>query len=200
MLVSLVVIVSPGPDIIYVLAKGISQGRRAALIAALGFSCGLSVHTSLAAAGLSALLMASAAAFTLIKLSGAAYLFYLGIKAFGSQGLVSIPPGGEGMTGWLIFRQAFAMNVLNPKVAIFFLTFLPQFTRPEPGMVWSQLLLLGCCFALLALLVFSLAGTFSSMLSHSIRTRPRLVRVLDYIVGSFFVLMAMRLALFKVLS
>ncbi|MDB6174018.1 MAG: lysine transporter LysE [Chthoniobacteraceae bacterium] len=194
-LMSLGVIVSPGPDILYVLSKGIAHGTRPALIAALGFACGLSVHTSLAAVGLSALLMASTIAFTMVKLSGAAYLFYLGIKAFGSHRLVSVQPGGQGSGGWLIFRQAFVMNVLNPKVITFFLAFLSQFTRPELGKLWSQLLILGGCFALLALALFSLVGIFSSMLGPFILARPRFIRALDYLAGSFFMLIAIRLIL-----
>ncbi|MES2568470.1 MAG: LysE family translocator [Verrucomicrobiota bacterium] len=192
LLASIAVIAAPGPDILYVVAKGISQGRRAALIASLGFACGLSVHTTLAALGLSALLVASVPAFTILKLSGAAYLLYLGMMAFRSQGFCSIPSHGEAIPGWRIFRQAFVMNVINPKVALFFLAFLPQFTQPGRGA--SQLLMLGGCFAVLSLMLFSLAGVCSSMLGHLIHARPRLTRGLDYLVGAVFVLLGIQLA------
>src|SRR6266850_8613917 len=125
LLASAAVTISPGPDILYVLAKGISAGRRSALIAAVGFASGLSVHTTMAVVGLSALLMASAVGFTIVKFAGGAYLVYLGIRALTSGGLVSLPASGEPMTGKRIFTQAFVMNVLNPKVAMFFLAFLP---------------------------------------------------------------------------
>src|ERR1044071_1065546 len=126
LLASAAITVSPGPDILYVLAKGISQGRRPALVAAAGFASGLSVHTTMAVIGLSALLMASAVGFTVVKFAGAAYLVYLGIRALFSAGLASLPVSGEPVSGKRIFAQAFAMNVLNPKVAMFFLAFLPQ--------------------------------------------------------------------------
>src|SRR5437763_4468093 len=128
-LASAAVTISPGPDILYVLAKGISQGRRTAVVAAAGFASGLSVHTPMAVVGLSALLMASTVAFTIVKFVGGAYLLYLGIKAFRSGGLVSVPRSGEPLSNRRVFGQALLMNVLNPKVAMFFLAFLPQFTR-----------------------------------------------------------------------
>jgi threonine/homoserine/homoserine lactone efflux protein len=195
LLASVAIIVAPGPDIIYVLAKGIAQGRRPAVVAAAGFACGLSVHTTLAVLGLSALLVASALAFTVVKLVGAAYLVYLGIKAFRSQGLLTVPVGGESLSHGQIFRQAFVMNVLNPKVAIFFLAFLPQFTRPDGASLAQQLLVLGVSFALLAFLVFSTVGACSAILGNWIRARPRFARALDYVVGSVFILLGLRLAL-----
>lgn len=192
---SLAVIIAPGPDILYVVAKGISQGRRSAIVAAAGFCSGLSVHTALAAFGLSALLLASAVAFSIIKYAGAAYLIYVGAKAFFSHGLVSLPSGDKPMAHGKIFAQAFVMNVLNPKVVIFFLAFLPQFVRPGYGETWVQFCLLGASFAMMAFSVFSLAGIFSDAVGSFIRARQRLARGLDYAAGAFLIAVGLRIAL-----
>jgi threonine/homoserine/homoserine lactone efflux protein len=165
------------------------------LIAAAGFASGLSVHTTMAVIGLSALLMASAIGFTMVKIAGGAYLVYLGVRALFSGGLVSLPASGEPMTGRRIFAQAFAMNVLNPKVAMFFLAFLPQFTRRNQGNLSFQLLLLGISFAVIALLIFSLVGAFSGTLGVWIRSKPKGMRAFDFIVGSLFIGLGVRLAL-----
>ena len=194
LLTSAAIAISPGPDILYVLAKGISSGRRSALIAAAGFASGLSVHTTMAVVGLSALLMASAVAFTLIKIAGGAYLLYLGIKAFRSGGLVSLPASNELLSGRRIFAQAFLMNVLNPKVAIFFLAFLPQFTKRDQGHLSMQLLVLGIAFALVALLIFSVVGTFSAAIGLWLRAKPKGLKIFDYLIGSLFICLGLRLA------
>ena len=194
LLASAAVAISPGPDVLFVLAKGISTGRRSALIAAAGFASGLSVHTTMAVVGLSALLMASAIAFTVVKIAGGAYLVYLGIKAFRSGSLVSVPTPGEPVGGGRIFAQAFLMNVLNPKVAIFFLAFLPQFTRRTEGQLSVQLMLLGIAFALVALTIFALVGIFSAAIGAWLRSKPRGLKIFDYVIGSLFIGLGLRLA------
>ncbi len=194
-LASIAIILSPGPDILYVLARGISHGRKTAVVAAAGFASGLSVHTTLAVCGLSALLVASAVAFTCVKIAGAGYLVYLGIRAWGSRGLISLPTAAGDLRRKRIFAQAFLMNVLNPKVAIFFLAFLPQFIRPELGHTPRQFLILGICFAITSFVIFSLVGIFSSVFGCWITTRPKLARFLDRLVGSIFIAIGVRLAL-----
>ena len=197
LLTSAALALAPGPDILFVLAKGIAQGRRAALVAAAGFCSGLSIHTAASACGLSALLVASATAFTLAKLLGAAYLVYLGIRAILSRGLISLPENHVALSDQRIFAQAFLMNVLNPKVALFFLAFLPQFVRTEQGAIPQQLILLGIGFGLISFVVFSLVGFFSATLGRHIRSRPTLTRILDRIAGAAFILLGLRLAVFR---
>jgi len=189
--------IAPGPDILYVLAKGISQGRRSALIAAAGFCSGLSIHTAASACGLSALLVASATAFTTAKLLGAAYLIYLGARAIFSRGLISLPENQVALSDRKIFAQAFLMNVLNPKVALFFLAFLPQFVRPERGAVPQQLILLGIGFGIISFAIFSLVGVFSDAVGRQVRSRPVITRLLDRIAGTVFILLGLRLASFS---
>jgi threonine/homoserine/homoserine lactone efflux protein len=146
---------------------------------------------------LSALLVASATAFTIAKLLGASYLVYLGIRAILSRGLISVPEDHVALSGRKIFAQAFLMNVLNPKVALFFLAFLPQFVRTELGAIPQQLILLGISFGIIAFLVFALAGLFSGSVGQHIRTHPTLTRSLDRVAGAAFILLGLRLAAFS---
>ena len=127
---SLALIVAPGPDNILVLTRGIAQGRGAALVSAVGASVGLVVHSAFAAVGLSALLQQSATAYSMVKYAGAAYLIYLGIKTLLDRESFAVT--GETAPARLgsVFFQAVVSNVLNPKVALFFLAFLPQFANP----------------------------------------------------------------------
>jgi threonine/homoserine/homoserine lactone efflux protein len=196
-LASAAIAIAPGPDNLYVLAKGISQGRRAALVAAAGFCSGLSVHTAASACGLSALLVASATAFTVVKLLGAAYLVYLGVRAILSRGFISLSENSAALADHKIFAQAFIMNVLNPKVALFFLAFLPQFARTEQGSMAQQLILLGIGFGTIAFSIFSLIGLFSAVLGQYVRAHPTMTRLLDRIAGAAFIFLGLRLATFN---
>ncbi|MFT3869522.1 MAG: LysE family translocator [Nibricoccus sp.] len=194
-LASAALAVAPGPDILYVLAKGISQGRRAAIVSAAGFCSGLTIHTAASVCGLSALLVASANAFTVAKLLGAAYLIFLGVRVLFSRGLISLPENATPLSSRKIFVQAFLMNVLNPKVALFFLAFLPQFIRSGQGSLPTQLFLLGIGFGLISFVVFVLVGLFSAAIGKHIRTRPGLTRLFDRLAGVAFILLGLRLAL-----
>lgn len=193
---SVALILSPGPDNIYVLTRGVAQGRVAALVSALGVSTGLVMHTSLAALGLSALLQQSATAFQVVKYVGAAYLIYLGIKMILSREDFS-PAGGEArrVEPWTVFRQGLASNVLNPKVAVFFLAFLPQFVSPAAGGAALQLLALGLAFALLALGFLALLAYFAGSAGEWLRRRPGLARLLRWASGSVLAGLGVRLAL-----
>ncbi len=124
---SLALIATPGPDMIYVLTRGVAQGRRAALVSACGVCSGLAVHTSFAAIGLSALLARSAVAFSVVKYAGAAYLIYLGLKALLHREGFVLRRGSSPVGFRSVVVQAVASNVLNPKIAVFFLAYLPQF-------------------------------------------------------------------------
>ena len=192
---SLVVIAAPGPDNILVLTRGVTLGRRAALVSAAGASVGLVCHSLFAAAGLSALLARSAVAFSVVKYAGAAYLIYLGIAALLSRERIVLadreaPPLGLGS----VFTQAVASNVLNPKIAVFFLAYLPQFANPSAGTA-PQLLALGLTFALLTWAVFSIVAFFSGGLGAWLRSRPRVAGGLGWLTGSVLICLGLRLAL-----
>lgn len=192
---SLVVIVAPGPDNILVLTRGVSLGRRAALVSAAGASLGLVCHSVFAAVGLSALLAQSAAAFSVLKYVGAAYLIYLGIKALLDRSGLAVSDGTLSIGLKRVFAQAMVSNVLNPKITVFFLAYLPQFASPTADSVALQLLTLGMTFALLTWLLFSMLGYFSGTLGDWLGTRPALANGLRWFTSSVLIGLGLRLAL-----
>ena len=145
LLASFLLWITPGPDTMYILARSIAQGMRAGALSAMGIGCGVLIHTAFAAFGLSALLATSASAFHVVKLAGAAYLIYLGIRALRASGKLATPEVAATSPG-RIFRQGVLTNALNPKVAIFFLAFLPQFVDPAAGLGPVPFLVLGGLF------------------------------------------------------
>jgi threonine/homoserine/homoserine lactone efflux protein len=191
---SLVVIVAPGPDNILVLTRGVTLGRRAALVSAAGASVGLVTHSLFAAAGLSVLLARSAVAFSVVKYAGATYLIYLGIRALLDRDSFVLPRGSSYPGMRSVFVQAVASNVLNPKIAVFFLAYLPQFADPSAGATAPRLLALGLTFALLTWVIFSGIALFSGPLGTWLRTRPRLASGLGWLTGGVLVSLGLRLA------
>ena len=191
---SLVVIVAPGPDNMLVLTRGVAQGRGAALVSAAGASLGLVVHSVFAAVGLSALLAQSALAFSVVKYVGAAYLIYLGVRALlDREGFA--PTRGEAPMGLgKVFTQAVASNVLNPKIAVFFLAYLPQFADPATGGTAIRLLAFGMTFALLTLAIFSALAVFSGTVGSWLRSRPKLAGGLGWLTGAVLISLGLRLA------
>jgi len=147
--------IAPGPDLLYIISKTIAQGRKIGFASSLGVSSGALVHVFAAALGLSAILATSAIAFSIVKYFGAAYLVYLGIKSLMSKGTTfdSADEKEEEFTPWQAFRQGVLVDVLNPKVAIFFMAFLPQFIRPEMGSTSAQLIGLGILVILIAIVI-----------------------------------------------
>jgi threonine/homoserine/homoserine lactone efflux protein len=152
---ALVVLLIPGPAVLYVVARSLSQGQRAGLVSVLGLSAGALVQVAAATAGLSAILLASATAFGIVKTLGAGYLIYLGIRTL----LARHPAAGVEVSAPRPLRRLFTdgvvVSVLNPKIAAFFLAFLPQFVEPVRGPVWRQVLLLGLLYVAMALVTDS---------------------------------------------
>jgi len=184
---ALLLLVVPGPAVLYVVTQSVSHGRRAGLASVAGITTGTIVHVAAATIGLSALLASSAVAFDVVKYLGAAYLIVVGIRRL--AGLERPAPMGDRRERNLgrLYRQGIVVNVLNPKTALFFLAFLPQFVEPSRGAAWAQILLLGLLFAFLGFLSDSVwafvAGTLGDRLRRSIRF-PQLQR---YVSGSVFV-------------
>ena len=196
---SLAVIVAPGPDNIYVLTRGIAQGRKVALASAWGMCSGLLFHPTLAAVGLSAILVRSAGALSLVKYIGAAYLVYLGIRALLSREEFS-PSVEKIFTVKLrnFFLQGLTMNLLNPKVAVFFMAFLPQFVSPSVGTAGSaalRLVALGLVFALLSVVIFSAIALFSGVVGDRLSRNPRFATALQWSTAVVLVGLGVRLAL-----
>jgi threonine/homoserine/homoserine lactone efflux protein len=192
---SIAITVAPGPDNLQVLARGISQGRAAGLVAALGFAAGITFHTTLAALGVAALLRSSPLAFEAIKLAGAAYLVWIGIKALRSQGLASAHERAPQPLS-MVFRQSVLGNLMNPKVTLFFVVFLPQFVQPHGAQsVTVQMLELGALFMLQTVVVFSLFGVCAGIIGGWLRRRPRVGLWLDRVAGATFIAIGIRVAL-----
>lgn len=187
--------VAPGPDNTFVVAQGIARGRRAAIVTALGMCSGVSVHTLAAAVGLSALLYSSATAFTLLKFAGAAYLLWLGWRSLREDEIFLPQVSGGGESLRRLFFRGFLMNVVNPKVGLFFLAFLPQFVVPANGRPALQMLLLGLIFMLQAMALFSLIGYLSGGIGELVCRRPRLGRLFGRLTAGIFFFLGLRLAL-----
>jgi threonine/homoserine/homoserine lactone efflux protein len=192
---SLALIVAPGPDSLYVLARGIGQGRRAGAISALGTSTGLLVHTTAAALGLAVLLQTSIVAYTIIKVVGAAYLIYLGIKTFLTRQSVLVTPTASKPSWRRMYLQGMLTNVLNPKVALFFVAFLPQFVDQHSGAVALHMLLLGVLFAAMGLSYLLLVAGLSGSLGQFLHRRPAWANRLRWLTGSVMIGLGLRLAL-----
>ncbi len=189
--------ISPGPDIIYILSRTIAQGRKIGIASSLGVCSGAFVHVCAAAIGLSAILATSAVAFSLVKYIGAAYLIYLGIKALMSKGSTFDIPGKKEkeITHWKAFRQGALVDILNPKVAVFFMAFLPQFVRPEIGHNGLQILVLGALVILVAVVVEGCIVLTAAQTTNFFRRNRQCSVWLDRFMGSVLVGLGIRLAL-----
>ncbi len=191
--------ITPGPDMIYILSKTIAQGRKIGIASSLGVCSGSLVHIFAAAFGLSAILATSAMAFSVVKYVGAAYLIYLGIQALRAKGIsFSIPVNKhEQSTFWKTFRQGALIDILNPKVAIFFMAFLPQFVRPELGHAPAQILILGFLVNLVGLLIESVLVLTAAQTTNFFRNNNKFSTLLDRVLGSMFIGLGIRLALIE---
>lgn len=187
-------IITPGPDIIYVVTRGVSQGRRAGLVSAAGVTLGILVHTTFAAFGLAVILKTSAMAFLAVKFAGAGYLMYLGIKTFKNGGDFSLNSKKPKDNMGTIFVQGVLSNVLNPKVALFFLAFLPQFVSPGYGGTTYQMFCLGFTFASFGLLFLVLLGYFSGDLGSWLSSRPGFTEKIHWVTGGVLFSLGLRLA------
>jgi threonine/homoserine/homoserine lactone efflux protein len=184
---ALALIVVPGPAVLYIVAQSIDRGRRAGLVSALGVATGGLVHVTAAAIGLSALLVSSATAFTVVKVAGAAYLIGVGLLT-----LLRRPDDAEVAAPRArplrrTYAQGVVVNVLNPKTALFFLAFLPQFVDPDRGSVGAQIVVLGLLFVVLAVTSDSLWALAAGTASGWLRSSPRFLSIRRYVSGIVFV-------------
>jgi threonine/homoserine/homoserine lactone efflux protein len=197
---SVTLIVHPGPNMVFVLARAAAGGRKVGLISVAGVGVGQLAHTLGAALGLSAILAQSALAFSVVKYLGAAYLVYLGVKTLLSgRDAVPAPGGGRGEEGGVgltgAFRQGAASSVLNPFLALFFLSYLPQFVDEGAGAAAPQLLALGLLYTFLAMLIYGTVALFSGAVGERLRGNRRVAVALRWIPGCAFIGLGLRLAL-----
>ena len=163
---SVLLILAPGPDVLFLISQGVTRGPKAGFETALGLAAGNLVHTCAAALGISVIFRASPVAFTALKLAGVVYLLFLAWKVLRERSATREIASGAGAPAparrsGATFWRGFLMCVLNPKVALFFLAFLPQFASPAAGPIWAQMLILGAIFIALVVLVFGLIGIFA---------------------------------------
>jgi threonine/homoserine/homoserine lactone efflux protein len=187
--------IAPGPDVIYVLTRGIAQGRKAGIAAALGFASGCIFHTVLAAVGIAALIRSSEMAFNLVRYAGAAYLIWIGIQALRYRSAFSIEAASDTRALATIYKQSVIGNMLNPKVTLFFLAFLPQFVNTQAGHVGWQMALLGAIFMLVTVVVFGAVAIFAAMIGDWVRRKPAIGERLNVFAGITFIGLGIRVAL-----
>jgi RhtB (resistance to homoserine/threonine) family protein len=188
---------SPGPDLLFVLSRTLSGGRRVGMASVAGVCSGALIHVVAAAVGISAIMATSALAFAVVKYVGAAYLLFLGLQALRSAGAgASLDlKAAPRISAWRAYRQGILVDVLNPKAAIFFMAFLPQFVRPEYGEVPLQLLLLGVLVVLVAVFVECAMVLLAARASSALRDNRRLSQWFDRVLGSVLIGLGIRLGL-----
>jgi threonine/homoserine/homoserine lactone efflux protein len=192
---SVLLALTPGPDNLYVLAQSARNGRIAGFFVTLGLCTGLVFHTAAVALGLAAIVRASATAFSILKLMGAAYLLYLAWQAFRTGSSSSGEMKAASLSRGSLFRRGILMNTTNPKVALFFLAFLPQFADPARGPLDLQFFQLGGIFILATALVFGIISIVAGGLGEKFRDSAFARKAVDRIAGAVFVGLALKLAL-----
>lgn len=193
---SFLLCLAPGPDNIYVLTQGMTKSKKAAIVTTLGLCTGIIVHTTAAALGISVIFQTSEIAFNIVKYVGAAYLLYIAYQAFKYRNEpldLSVQNSSSELKK--LYVKGFFMNVLNPKVSIFFLAFLPQFVTPTNGNVPMQMVTLGLIFMALTVVVFSSIGIAGNMLSTKLLEKPNIVKYMNILTSFVLGGLALKLAL-----
>ena len=194
-LASAVLILTPGPAVLYIIARSVDQGRRAGLVSVCAIEVGNFMHVLAATLGLSALLLSSALAFTVVKYLGAAYLVYLGLRKLFARDSVRVPPNSHPQSLRRTFSQGVVVATLNPKTALFFVAFLPQFVDPSRGAIASQMLFLGCIFVMLAVISDSLYALLAGTVGQWLKGSRSVARAERYVVGSVYIGLGLTAAL-----
>ena len=180
-------LITPGPAVLYIVTRSMDQGRRAGLVSVAGVHAGTLVHIGAAAAGLSAVLTASALAFSVVKYLGAAYLVYLGVRRLLDRSVATAPADVPAVRLRRAFVDGFVVNLLNPKTALFFLAFLPQFVDVERGHVGGQILMLGLIFVGLGLVTDGLYALGAGSAARWLRASPRFLASERWVSGGMYI-------------
>ena len=190
---SILLALAPGPDSIFVLTQSAIRGKLAGWVITLGLCTGLIGHTLLISSGVAVIFKVSPVAFTTLKLAGGAYLLYLAFLAFraASAKLSSSENGGASL--FQLYRRGIIMNVTNPKVSIFFLSFLPQFTNPERGPIMLQIVILGFVFIISALMVFGMISLLAGYLGSRLQQSPKAQNIMNRIAAIVYMALAVKL-------
>jgi threonine/homoserine/homoserine lactone efflux protein len=192
---TIVAMLAPGPDMLFVLSSGMRGGRRAGLLATAGIATSEAVHVLVAAAGLSALFTAVPEAFTALRIAGAVYLAYLGIQMIRQRGaLIVATADGATISGRRAYLTGLLTNLSNPKMIAFSVAFLPQFVDPALGAVWAQFAVLGLILITLEFLIDGAVGVFAGRIGGWLRQRHTLRRRIDTATGGILIALGIRLA------
>lgn len=193
---ALALAIVPGPAVLFIIARSIDQGRTAGIASVFGMALGSVCHVAAAALGISAILVASTTVFVVMKYVGGLYLVYLGVqRLFGDHDTRTPESTPAKASIPSIVRQAFTVNILNPKTALFFFSFLPQFVRPERGHPITQVLALGLVFVVVALMTDTIYAVSASRLARVFRKRSGAIRASRYVSGAVFILLGISAAL-----
>lgn len=192
---SVALALAPGPDNIFVLTQSALYGRNAGILVTLGLCTGLLVHTAAVSLGVAAIFQTSVLAFNILKIVGALYLLYLALQAFRASATQLGEGGKQKLTWRKLYTRGIIMNITNPKVAIFFLAFLPQFANPALGPITGQMLIFGALFIVATLLVFSAVAWFAGFLGEWLKGSEKAQIIMNRLAGTIFTGLAIRLAI-----
>lgn len=191
---AIILTLMPGPDNLFTLAQSLAKGKNAGIFTTLGLCTGLLVHITAATIGISALIYQSAFAFTVVKYAGAAYLLFLAYKSFKEKDSDINLKNNDNLDYKSLYKKGVIMNLLNPKVSLFFLAFFPQFINYENGHVSIQMLVYGILFLIQTLVIFSLISIFAGKVGSFLRKNPAISIKTNYIQGSLFTLIGLKIA------
>ncbi len=192
---SVLLALAPGPDNIFVMTQSMTKGAKPGIFVTLGLCTGLIFHTSAVALGVAAIFQTSIIAFNILKLIGAGYLLYLAYMSFMSNSKSKVNASKDDISLFKLYKRGIIMNVTNPKVSIFFLAFLPQFTNPQSGSITLQVFFLGALFMLSALVVFSSIALLAGKLGNWFNRSQNAENILNKVAGTIFAGLAIKLAL-----
>ena len=195
LITSLIIVASPGTGVLYTLAAGLSRGPRASVVAAFGCTLGIVPHMAAAIMGLAALLHTSAVAFQTLKYLGVAYLLYMAWNALKERGALSVEKEGGAKSDLQVIVSAILVNILNPKLSIFFFAFLPQFVRTDELHPLPRMLELSGVFMVMTFVVFVIYGLFAAAVRNQIISRPRVLAWMRRTFAAAFVALGAKLAL-----
>ncbi|HNX23934.1 MAG TPA: LysE family translocator [Spirochaetota bacterium] len=194
---SILLALAPGPDNLFVLTQSMLFGRSAGFKITLGLCTGLIFHTTLVSLGVAAIFQTSVIAFNALKYIGAAYLLYLAYGAFRASSSKLEVKESVKLSSWNLYRRGIIMNITNPKVSIFFMAFLPQFTDPSKGSITLQMFLLGFIFILATIIIFGMISQLAGAAGRLLSKSDKVDRVLNLLAGSVFAGLAVKLALIQ---
>lgn len=191
---AIILTLAPGPDNLFVLAQSIGKGKYAGIYTTLGLCTGILVHITAATIGLSAIIYHSTLAFNIVKYAGAVYLLYLAYKSFKDKGEKFDLKTDDSLDYKALYRKGIIMNLLNPKVALFFSAFFPQFINYDTGSVSFQMLVYGFLFLVILLVIFVLISLFAGEAGNLLRKNPGINRKINLVQGSLFALIGLNIA------